>query len=180
MLTESLQNSKNELRQLFKDKRARLSQEIKTRASTEAVQVLSHLLPKKIILSFAPLPDEIDLWKFNESLAKDHRLVLPKIKGKILQLCLISSLSDLTPSHYGLWEPHQYETIHPEDIHAAIIPGLAFDSDHHRLGYGGGYYDRLLKNCSFPTFGIGFKEQLSPDLLPVTKNDVMLDFLLLF
>jgi len=65
-------------------------------------------------------------------------------------------------------------------IDFAIIPGIAFDSSHARLGYGKGFYDRFLAKLSCPLIGVGFKEQLLK--LPFTheKHDVFLTNIYLF
>ncbi len=60
-----------------------------------------------------------------------------------------------------------------------LVPGLAFSENGHRLGYGSGYYDRLLVGRSIETWGIGFVEQLVPSL-PLDPWDQGLTRLYLF
>jgi len=55
-------------------------------------------------------------------------------------------------------------SINPQDIDMFIVPGLAFDMKGHRLGYGKGYYDRLLKSVPGRTIGIGYTDQLTYEL----------------
>ena len=59
-------------------------------------------------------------------------------------------------------------------IGVTIVPMLAYNKDLYRLGYGGGYYDRFLKNCDTFKIGIAFDEQLIDDLA-VEEHDVALD-----
>lgn len=80
---------------------------------------------------------------------------------------------------YALNEPKSsdYLPLCPDGryrIGATIVPMLAYNKDLYRLGYGGGYYDRFLKNCDTFKIGIAFDEQLIDDLA-VEEHDVALD-----
>jgi 5-formyltetrahydrofolate cyclo-ligase len=55
-----------------------------------------------------------------------------------------------------------------------VVPGLAFTPGGHRLGYGGGYYDRLLCRRSCPAVGLAFESQVVPGL-PLHPGDEALD-----
>jgi 5-formyltetrahydrofolate cyclo-ligase len=96
----------------------------------------------------------------------------------------VEQLTTLIPSTMGILEPDP--TLAPaldmqEASHiCALIPGLAFDKQHHRLGYGKGHFDQLLANTSCKTIGIGFKEQLLEEMLPVESHDQKLDDVMLF
>jgi 5-formyltetrahydrofolate cyclo-ligase len=64
----------------------------------------------------------------------------------------------------------------PQHVDVVLVPGLAFTADGHRLGQGGGWYDRFLArvgpHCS--TIGVGFAVQLV-DTMPIEAHDVVLD-----
>lgn len=66
-----------------------------------------------------------------------------------------------------------------DEIDALIVPGLAFTLDGKRLGYGGGYYDKLLSKRSFKAYTIGFcfKFQLIKDL-PTETHDKKVDHII--
>jgi 5-formyltetrahydrofolate cyclo-ligase len=55
-----------------------------------------------------------------------------------------------------------------------IVPGIAFDLRGHRIGYGNGYYDRLLKRIHAPSIGLAFDEQVV-DFIPNKFHDVAVD-----
>ncbi len=63
----------------------------------------------------------------------------------------------------------------PSSVDVVVVPGLAFTTDGHRIGQGGGWYDRFLAGIGpdTVTIGVGFREQLV-DELPVEPHDVRL------
>ena len=137
------------------------------------------------VLSFTSFRSEISMTAFNEYLAYNDRLCLPKMHENQLQLYKVQSIhSHCVPNVWGILEPAPAlcERVSEEEILVALVPGLSFDSNKHRLGYGKGYYDRLLSSlkASARTYGIGFKEQYSEIPLPTEAHDISLDHLLLF
>ena len=102
---------------------------------------------------------------------------MPRVEKGILVPYQVVRLEDLRASTalaYPVYEPDP--RICPladlSTIKAILVPGLAFDAQHYRLGYGKGHYDRFLSGVSMRTIGVGFKEQLSPELLPRDSWDV--------
>lgn len=137
------------------------------------------------VLSFFSFRNEISMDEFNDYLAKNGKLCLPKIHEEHLDLYRVEEVDhQCVPNAWGIVEPDPAlcEKIVEDEIFLAFIPGIAFDSQYHRLGYGKGFYDRLLArlNDSTLTYGIGFKEQYSQTLLPIEAHDISLNRLLLF
>lgn len=65
-------------------------------------------------------------------------------------------------------------------VDCILVPGLGFDREKYRLGYGKGYYDRFLAQVGeIPTIGVGFKEQFCEELLPRDPWDIPVKELLL-
>lgn len=153
-------------------------------ASKEACAELN-LLSKQahLVLSFASFGSEIDLWPLNLLLATGGRLVLPRMQDKELHLYHVKSMDDLELHPWGLKEPNpsQCALIQATSIEIALIPGLAFDlQTKYRLGFGKGYYDRLLAKAAIKqTWGIGFLEQAITHL-PYTTHDIPLNKVYLF
>lgn len=179
----NIDEEKKVLRSFFKKKRKLLSEERKNQASLALIETLYPLLVDyKSIVSFASLPDEINTKELNQKLCEEKRLILPKIEGKDLNLYYIKDLQKLIQSSLRIMEPSLQEPkAKIEDIDCILVPGLGFDSCHHRLGFGSGHYDKLLSSKhKYVTIGLGFKEQLSEDLFPLFKHDIKLDHVMLF
>ena len=81
---------------------------------------------------------------------------------------LSNSPTDFVSHPYGMREPDRKTcpSYPPDEIDMIIVPGVAFDCKGHRLGYGGGYYDRFLRQCPKAVrIGLAFEEQLVKDTL---------------
>ncbi len=135
-------------------------------------------------LSFASFADEIDLWPVNAWLEQKNWLLLPGIDlTQIRAHAIRDSAAELKPCKYGYLAPQEEfcPIIHLHEIACVLVPGLAFDQEGRRIGYGSGYYDRLLShlNPHAKKIGIGFREQLSATALPQEDHDIILDELIL-
>jgi 5-formyltetrahydrofolate cyclo-ligase len=69
-----------------------------------------------------------------------------------------------------------YEEVRPQDIAVIVTPGIAFDAQCYRLGFGGGFYDRYLQRAprSVRAYGVGFSVQMTEGV-PVKPHDRRLD-----
>lgn len=177
--------TKHELRLIMRQQRQRIS----CLRRDEAVQNILYQLPAvlethKLVLSYASFGDELCTKALNQFLLRSRKLVLPKVEKDSLRLFRVDSLTQLKPSKWKIFEPDPAvcHEIFPSEISLALIPAIAFDPHLQRIGYGKGYYDRLVPKL-FPhacVYGLGFKEQLSPFPFPVHSGDASLSSLLLF
>ena len=81
---------------------------------------------------------------------------------------------DLSPGAFDIPAPKGEPYPHPIDV--VVVPGLGFNGDRHRLGYGGGYYDRYLAEYQGTTIGC-FYHGLLCDFIP-ESHDRALDFII--
>ena len=182
-------DQKHSIRSLLKQIREQISKERRLEAKQALLEKLyPQLEPYQHILSFSSLPQEIDTRELNALLASQKRLLLPKIEGEFLRLFKVECCAtQLTVSSAKILEPiaSLCSISSLEECDCVLVPALGFDTDKQRLGYGKGYYDRLIasaKNCVTPPFfiGIGFKEQHVIGKLPCGPHDQTLDAVFLF
>lgn len=176
--------TKDQLRFLFKEKRGSLSFERRREARELLIKNLhSKLASYKKVISFASFGDEIDLWELNQLLSSQKKLLLPRLEKYGIKFYEVQSLDNLILSKYGILEPdpNLCSDCFLEQEICALIPALGFDKNFHRLGYGKGYFDRwVAEHPNIFTIGIGFKEQLSEELLPIEAHDKSLRQIFLF
>ena len=105
------------------------------------------------------------------------RVALPRIVDGALEVRTYAPGDDVTPTAFGAFEPAGGDVLDPAALDAVVTPGVAFDRTGRRIGYGGGFYDRLLRNTRADALrvGVGFRLQLVDDFLPTGSFDVRVD-----
>lgn len=113
-----------------------------------------------------------------QALASGKRVALPTVDGSRLRLAEVRNFDkDLIPNSWGILEPRldRAAGLRPRDFPLAIVPGVAFDLENYRLGYGKGYYDRLLSQMP-QAYKIGVAYELQVVCrLPRSARDVGVD-----
>lgn len=108
---------------------------------------------------------EVDTWLLIEELwSLGIRVAAPKCyrKTRGMEFYEISSFDQLENVYVHLQEPNPDKTniIPIESISYLIVPGVVFDHNGYRIGFGGGYYDRFLSKYDGPTISLAFDEQI--------------------
>ena len=110
------------------------------------------------------------------ALAEGKRVALPKVKGMELELYEIGNFDlDVAPGAWGIPEPEHGRPVKIEDIGLIVVPGAAFDESGNRIGYGAGFYDKLLLSYRGRTAALAFELQIvtavpaDPHDIPVQK-----------
>lgn len=124
-------------------------------------------------------PDEIDLSELIlEMLNLKATVVAPRWNGETYELAKVKGLSDadLRRGPMNILEPAEADIVKPSDVEVWIVPGLAFTKDGKRLGYGGGWYDRLLSSASkwASKVGVAYEFQIV-ESLPHEPHDIKMD-----
>lgn len=153
---------KNDLREFFKTKRNSLSKKNSEELSFEiAIRSLKmDIWNHSNYHIFFPIEknNEIDTKLIIQVVhGKDKNVILPKInfKNNTITNFLLTDSTLMKINEFGISEPQSGIEISEKQIDVVFVPLLCFDKTGHRVGYGGGYYDRLLKKCSCSTIKIG-------------------------
>ena len=136
-------------------------------------------LEKKSIGGYFPVNYEVDDLKIlKEFTKKKYQISLPVVKKNFEMDFYKWSFNDpLKINRYGIPEPNSKNIIYPDII---LVPLVAFDKNLNRLGYGGGYYDRIIEKLSrkkkILKIGLALSVQKINNI-PVTKYDKKLDYI---
>lgn len=188
MESEALGLSKKEIRHRLLAIRRELSDKRRNDAKLALLEWMKEdqeFLSSEYVLLFASYGTELDLDPLIQySLSIGKEVYLPRVQGEELWFYRIYDLEHFEISSKKIREPFmdapsleerlkQYVDLNLCPL-VLVMPGLAFDVWNHRLGYGGGFYDRFL--AKYPAFqektiGVGFREQ-GMDLLPIEDYDI--------
>jgi 5-formyltetrahydrofolate cyclo-ligase len=115
---------------------------------------------------------------FCEARRQGKVVAYPRVRGDDLDFVAVDTLENLAPGTFGVLEPTGDALVAPGALDMVLVPGVAFDLAGNRLGYGKGFYDRVLCGTRRPALAVGlcFELQLV-DRLPTEEHDVCLDLL---
>jgi len=183
---------KNKIRKelnYLRNSQSKENQDIANLAISEKLRELEEIIYADTIAAYMPMKNEVDLSAFFQK-CLGKRLCFPRYKrekrGDLSQyeMALVSgaafknqeeAINCFTEGKFGIPEPLETaEGIPPDKIDVWLIPGVGFDKDGNRIGRGGGFYDRLLKNVSGIKIGIGYDLQLI-EKVPHGSNDQQMD-----
>lgn len=124
-----------------------------------------------VILAYMSFSSEVDTrFLIDSALKSGKQVAIPKCEDKeTIRFYYIKNKEQTAPGTYGIMEPTTEEPVDPEDgrNYLCLLPGVAFDENCNRLGYGGGYYDRFLKQ--HPRVGrimLAYELEKTEELLP--------------
>jgi 5-formyltetrahydrofolate cyclo-ligase len=134
-------------------------------AIAEHVMDLSAFRASQTLMAYLALAQEVQTWPLIEAARQQHkRIVVPVVaRDTLVAVELPQDEAQLQPGRYGILEPCCKQAIVPsEEIDFVLVPGLAFDRQGGRVGFGRGYYDRFL--CQLPAparfCGLAFSIQI--------------------
>ena len=196
---EEYREQKRSIRRAVLARRDALSGVARQRAAcliTERLLGHQWFYRSRILLCYVSYGSELDTHELiQEALRLEKEVYLPKVlPGHQMEFFRIEALDELQPGFHGIPEPPESGQIYrgiPETEEGAVsataqymdfgqalmvMPGVAYDPCGHRLGYGGGYYDRYLPQTKCPSMLL-CRHQLERDDLPVEAHDVAMDYL---
>lgn len=143
----------------------------------------NNYIESKMIYTYISCRHEADtkqLIEYSFELNKKVAVPLCNDKNGNMSFYFIKSFSELENGTFGLYEPLKSceSAIYKKSYNPiCIVPGLLFDKNGNRLGYGKGYYDRFLNKFDGPKIGICFNDFLV-DNIDSQSHDIKLDFLI--
>ena len=177
--------TKAEIRAQMRTRRAAVdatAQHAASQAITAALLARAEFQCAREVALFLSLPQELET---------DELLAACRARGK--QVCVpvwdaptrtyllarLAPAQELTAGPHGVPEPVAWEAVDPQSVDLVVVPGMAFDRRGGRLGYGKGYYDRILATCraTCSEIGVGYAWQVIDGDLPLSSHDVRMDLL---
>ena len=144
----------------------------KSRKITETLTQLPEYRNADRIMAYADYNHEVITRYIIEQAWKDGKEVaVPKVFGKDMIFYRLTDFSQLEAGYFGIPEPARGEIVQWEEA-LMIMPGVAFDRQNHRVGYGGGFYDRFLEKHPYITrVAVAFEFQMMSEV-PVEPTDI--------
>lgn len=175
-------DEKNLIRKQMKQLRADMT---RTERFEKSMQIFEKLITvpefKRAdrIYTYVSMDNEIDtIMLIDYSLSLEKRVFVPRVSGKDMEFYEISDISELNPGYMGIYEP-DINGKEPDYSRTGFMcmPGLAFDRNYNRIGYGGGFYDRYLsvENKLYKA-ALAYEAQLL-ESIPAQDGDVRPDMI---
>lgn len=133
----------------------------------------------KTIYAYLPYNQEVRTVPMLEQALKDEKkIAVPKVYGEEMKFIYMDDLSKVEKGYAGIPEPIADLPIADDKTALVLMPGLAFDKEGHRIGYGGGFYDRFLAaEPDHPTLALCYEFQMQ-EHLETEEFDIPVDYVL--
>ncbi len=168
------------LRALLRERKRALTEAQIQRASERLAQALfAHPMYRcaKALYAYLSYNQEVRTEAIlRRALTDGKRVAVPKVFGDEIRFLRFDENTRIALGYKGIPEPIDGEPAQDRDA-LVLMPGLAFDRAGHRMGYGGGFYDRFLAKEPHPTIALCYDFQLLSDL-PVQAHDIPVDAVL--
>ena len=173
---------KKELRaQIRAKKRAMTQAQIISRSEKLAALFRAHPLYQaaKSIYGYLPYNQEVrTVPMLRQAQLDGKRVAVPKVYGDTMKFLWLDDLDAVAPGAYNIPEPIADGPEADDETALILMPGLAFDPEGHRCGYGGGFYDKFLAaHPAHPTLALCYDFQMF-DHLDTDDYDVPVDAVL--
>ena len=174
--------NKQELRRVIREKKRAMT-EAEIVAKSEQLGKLfaqSELYKNaKTIYGYLPYNQEVrTVPMLQQAIADGKRVAVPKCYGDEMRFIYLDDLSQVEKGYCGIPEPIADEPVAHDPTALVLMPGLAFDPEGHRMGYGGGFYDKFLEQePEHPTIALCYAFQMLPHL-ETEDHDIPVDTVL--
>lgn len=173
---------KTELRRSIRAcKRAMTAQEIEERSARlgQLFTASEAYRNAKTIYGYLPYNQEVRTVPMLEQALKDGKKVaVPKCYGDEMQFIYLEDLTQVAPGYANIPEPIADGPVAQDKTALVLMPGMAFDREGHRIGYGGGFYDKFLAaEPDHPTLALCYEFQMLPHL-ETEAHDIPVDYVI--
>ena len=157
--------NKQELRKAIRTrKRAMTEEEIERRSQALCRKFLESSAYRscKTLYGYLPYNQEVRTVPIlRQALADGKQVAVPKVYGDDMKFIVLTDLSQVSKGYAGIPEPIADGPVAEDQTALVLMPGLAFDPQGHRIGYGGGFYDKFLsREPKHPTLALCYEFQM--------------------
>ena len=173
---------KKELRRTIRERKRAMTEEEIVSRSEKLGQLFAQsqaYKAAKTIYGYLPYNQEVRTVPMLEQALKDgKRVAVPKVYGDEMKFLYLDDLTQVEKGYAGIPEPIADGPVADDDTALVLMPGLAFDPAGHRIGYGGGFYDKFLAaEPNHPTLALCYEFQMLPEL-HTEEHDIPVDTVL--
>ena len=156
---------KTALRRQIREKKRAMTEEMiteKSRRLGELFAASECYQNAKTIYFYLPYNQEVrTIPMLERALQEGKRVAVPKVYGDTMRFIYLENLDQIAAGYAGIPEPVCDEPVAEDKTALVLMPGLAFDREGHRIGYGGGFYDRFLADePDHPTLALCYDFQM--------------------
>ena len=174
--------NKKALRERIREQKRAMTQEQICNASASLMEKFLASKAYKdanTIYGYLPYNQEVRTVPMLEQALRDgKRVAVPKVYGDEMKFIYMTDLSLVEKGYAGIPEPVADAPVADDPTALVLMPGLAFDAQGHRIGYGGGFYDKFLaQEPNHPTLALCYDFQVLPNV-ETEEFDVPVDCVL--
>lgn len=183
----TIKKEKDEIRSEYKKKRDSMDASVKLardKAICKSAMSLVSYRYADYVLMYAHTEGEIDISDVAlDALKRGKKVAFPRCnpENHTMKYHIVTSVDDLKKDHYGIMEPEETLPVYSEETckgsAICFVPGLVYDRDGYRLGYGKGFYDRYLSGFGGSVIGVVYSDFILPSV-PRGRFDVSINILL--
>lgn len=167
------------LRNMIRLKKRQLSEEQIVAAGEELANLFletAEYLQADTIYGYMPYNQEVRTLPILKQAIRDGKKVaVPKVYGDEMRFIYVVDFDRMEKSKFGIPEPIEDTPVADDPYALVLMPGLAFDAQGHRIGYGGGFYDRFLaKEPMHPKVALCYDFQMLP-VIDTNAFDIPVD-----
>ncbi len=163
-------------------RRSLSSDEVRTAAERVTERLIEATQDTQNIAVYDAIDGELSVQEFVDWAWQEGKWIYyPRVTGPLtMELCRVKGPYDLAPGKFGIREPTTPAS-NPLEVDCFLVPGIAFDANGGRIGFGGGYYDSLLgalqADESLPKIvGVAYEWQIIEQSIPTEPHDVRVHY----